>query len=220
MGGCCSAGGAVGSQLESARNTNGLVLRGKNIRSVPAAAFDITTLVKLDVANNKLSMLPPEVGLLVALRVLDVRNNKLEALPEELGACTALETLHAEQNQVAQLPESIGQLASLRTLNLRGNRLNTVPASLSKCRSLRTLDLRSNCLYKLPYDIGALRALTQLALQFNPDMVCPPTCAYPTMPEVRRESVLHNGAAHIADMHGETTANLVRAQMMYILYAK
>lgn len=45
----------------------------------------------LELANNKLTVLPPDIGRLISLEYLDVRHNQLSALPKELMDCENLQ---------------------------------------------------------------------------------------------------------------------------------
>ena len=45
----------------------------------------MTNLTSLDLSDNQLTALPPEIGRLTNLTWLDLRRNQLTALPAELG---------------------------------------------------------------------------------------------------------------------------------------
>lgn len=57
------------------------------------------------------------MGSLTSLRQLDVANNKLTSLPNELGLLTQLEILKANNNRITSLPESIGDCSFLMEVN-------------------------------------------------------------------------------------------------------
>lgn len=60
------------------------------------AAF--SKLTCLFVVCNRLTVLPPEIGKLSALKSLNISNNKLTCLPEELGNLLQLEKLDLSHN--------------------------------------------------------------------------------------------------------------------------
>jgi Leucine-rich repeat (LRR) protein len=62
----------------------------------------------LNVENNRLENLPPEIGQLNKLVVLDISNNRLSSLPAELANLTQLRTLKLSGYKGA--PSDIEQL--------------------------------------------------------------------------------------------------------------
>lgn len=50
----------------------------------------LTSLRQLDVANNKLTSLPNEIGLLTQLEIFKANNNRITSLPESIGDCSFL----------------------------------------------------------------------------------------------------------------------------------
>ena len=57
---------------------------------------------------------------------VEVANNKLTALPREIGHLAVLTTLVLASNQL-MLPLAIGQLTALKELDARGNELTALP---------------------------------------------------------------------------------------------
>ena len=81
----------------------------------------------LDLAHNRLTALPPEIGELTDLTMLRFSLNRLTALPPEIGQLTNLTTLHLDENRLTALPPEIGQLTNLEALYLDGNPLTDPP---------------------------------------------------------------------------------------------
>ncbi|PHR98983.1 MAG: hypothetical protein COA78_25535 [Blastopirellula sp.] len=123
-------------------------------------------LVALIVDNNELESLEG-ISKLTALKELYFKNYKLASLPESFGKLSSLRYLNLKSNRLNSLPEKFGKLASLKYLNLRSNRLSSLPESLSNCKELEYLILGGNQLSQLPDDLGNLTNLTVLVLSKN-----------------------------------------------------
>jgi Leucine-rich repeat (LRR) protein len=148
---------------------------------IPATLFNLSYLVILDVAVNKLGgmELPSNIGdKLPSLWVLHMSQNMFEGhIPASLGNASNLVSLDMSQNNfTGQIPSSFGNLGALTHLNLGGNNLQARDSQswefidkLSHCRSLEVLDLHANILQgAIPNTIGNLSTnLTQLILDTN-----------------------------------------------------
>ena len=76
---------------------------------------------ELDLANQGIDHLPPEIGNLSHLSELDLVDNSLTTLPVEIGDLHNLTGLHLSHNRyLAVLPREVFNLASLRELSLPG----------------------------------------------------------------------------------------------------
>src|SRR5436305_311023 len=76
----------------------------------------------LDLADLKLSAVPPEIGSLTALQALFPNGNQLTAVPPEIGSLTAIQTLCLHNNQLSAVPKEIRKLeSSLKRLYLHDN---------------------------------------------------------------------------------------------------
>ncbi|KAI1318827.1 hypothetical protein EDD11_005673 [Mortierella claussenii] len=99
----------------------------------------------LDLCDNHLEILPPEIGLLSKLKELYLSNNKLWKLPDNLQKMVRLEVLDIRDNQLYLLNPSIGRLKALRQLDIRNNHLKSLPAPLCMLSStLNTLLVDGN----------------------------------------------------------------------------
>ena len=87
-------------------------------------------LERLELEDNKLESLPPEMKFLGRLLDLQLQNNELLALPSKIGLMTNLEKLNVRGNQLIELPESIGLLANLTELNVGHNQLEMLSDTL------------------------------------------------------------------------------------------
>ena len=123
----------------------------------------------LNLSNNHLTAIPPEIGQLTKLQSLTLNGNYLTTLPPEIGGLTNLRELYLGENRINALPPEIGHLTYLTTLSVgpaysRGEReyivsevyqagdLSSLPSEINKLTSLTELDLRYNPL-PLPPEI-------------------------------------------------------------------
>jgi hypothetical protein len=131
------------------------------------------TSLKLN-ANGLRGSLPPELGLLSALRTLDLRDNGRGlggALPADaVGELRELRVLWLSGNGLSgHLPATLGRLAKLRSVRLGGNALaGPIPRELGRCAALQHLSLEGNRLSgTLPPELCACAALENVWLQRN-----------------------------------------------------
>jgi Leucine-rich repeat (LRR) protein len=92
-----------------------------------ASICHLSTLTVLDLTENRLEALPPEVGLLTLLKILRCAKNLLEALPAELVQCKELEELDISSTKISDIPGPIYKLPKLKTIDARSNGLGPKP---------------------------------------------------------------------------------------------
>lgn len=63
---------------------HGIEITG-NVRNLSPSLWQFGHLTHMYLNDNKLVRLPPDIGVLVNLRILDVSSNKLRSLPAEIG---------------------------------------------------------------------------------------------------------------------------------------
>ncbi|KAI8975197.1 hypothetical protein BDF20DRAFT_943468 [Mycotypha africana] len=91
------------------------------------------------------------------LRRLNLAINKLTSLPPEIGLCSQLNWLNLNDNQISDLPESMTNMVHLIKLGLVQNKLTTLPSNLlMNMKQLLKLDIRHNQLEFFPSSIMAL----------------------------------------------------------------
>ncbi|GBE92899.1 COR domain-containing protein [Nostoc cycadae] len=122
---------------------------------------------ELDLSNNQLSSLPPEICQLSNLSWLLIHNNQLSNLPLEICELAGLTLLGLDNNQLSSLPPEIGQISNLISLSLGGNQLGSLPPEIGQLANLTDLYLHNNQLGSLPPEIGQLANLTELYLDNN-----------------------------------------------------
>ncbi len=77
-----------------------LQLRGGDLRKLPKEIDKLTSLVELDVSDNRLIELPLELGNLKKLVWLNVGENLLKTVPKELGELTQLKWMSIADNNL------------------------------------------------------------------------------------------------------------------------
>jgi hypothetical protein len=148
-----------------------------------ASLFAYLNLQYLDLSNNKLPAIPPQIGRCVELQYLSLKNNLIRELPPEIGKCVNLQQLSLSSNQLTHLPEEIGMLKNLTELYVNNNNLVEIPSTIGKCLKLRHLDVNNNCLLLFPQEIANCTNLRNLLFLYNPlcalSMESPKTFAPP-----------------------------------------
>ncbi len=151
-----------------------LDLDNNKLSTLPPQIGAFGNLRTLSLNNNKLRTLPPQIGDLVNLRELWLNNSKLSTLPPQIGALVNLQKLWLVNNKLSTLPPQIGALVNLQSLCLVNNKLRTLPPQIGALGKLRVLDLDNNKFSTLPLQIGALGNLQELWIKknrFTPDSI-------------------------------------------------
>ncbi|XP_052416341.1 leucine-rich repeat-containing protein 28-like isoform X1 [Carassius gibelio] len=131
-----------------------LYLHSNNIAIIPQAIGNLVKLQSLDLSDNALQFICPEIGQLRSLRHLRLANNQLKFLPQELGDLGEMETLDVSMNLLRTLPERLHQCLSLQCLTADRNLLHYLPRQLCLLPDLNELSMAANCLTSLPLDLG------------------------------------------------------------------
>ncbi|KAG5938880.1 hypothetical protein E4U59_003534 [Claviceps monticola] len=105
----------------------------------------LTGLLKMNLANNRLTHLPSYFGAYQALRSLNISSNFLDKFPPFLCQLHSLVDLDLSFNAIASLPDEIGNLKNLEKLLITNNRLvDEVSEGFRQLLSLRELDIKYN----------------------------------------------------------------------------
>ncbi|KAI3682880.1 hypothetical protein L1987_83215 [Smallanthus sonchifolius] len=138
----CSGIGGVGVRLCAHHWMNVTVVSVSScgLSMFPVELTKLPLLEKLYLDNNKLLVLPSEVGDLRNLKVLTVDNNILATVPVELRRCVGLVELSLEHNKLVCPLLDFRAMAELRVLRLFGNPLEFLPEILP-LHQLRHLSL-------------------------------------------------------------------------------
>lgn len=163
----------VKSALRAALSSKVISLQWKHFEEVPRELESTLTVQLNDVKTillmgNRFRKLPTWSRYSFRhLKELNVSNNLLEELPPNLGDFKTLETIVCKQNTLTSLPASICKLSHLRVLDVRGNHLACLPKGIGKLRKLETLLLGQNHIELFPWSFKELCSLTTLEVGRN-----------------------------------------------------
>jgi hypothetical protein len=149
------------------RNQTSLDLSNKGLSELPPEIGLLKALKTLDLTNNNLASLPAEIGQLSELSDLNLSHNSIRVLPPEIWNLKKLNSLQFSNNQIGTLPSGIGGLTLLIRLRWNGNNVASLPAELGNLKALRTLSLSKNKLFGLPVELAELTKLVFLDLEDN-----------------------------------------------------
>ncbi|XP_054766608.2 leucine-rich repeat-containing protein 27-like isoform X2 [Lytechinus pictus] len=103
-------------------------LSKKGLVKIPEELYGMDHVEFLYLEGNLLQNIPPELfEEVVNVKWLDLRNNNIHHLPPEVGCHRCLKTLLLEGNRISELPPEMGHVKSLTGLNLRGNPIEFPP---------------------------------------------------------------------------------------------
>lgn len=142
-------------------------LSQNRLQALPATIGGLSSLTKLDLHANRIADLPESIGDLLNLVFLDLSANQLTSLPATLSRLVRLQELNLSSNSLSALPESIGSLASLKILNVETNDIEELPHTIGQCSSLKELLADYNRLKALPEAAGKIPTLEVLSVRYN-----------------------------------------------------
>ncbi len=155
-----------------------LDLSNQGIEELPPEIGQLTNLKELDLSGNNLTQLPIEIGGLINLEVLKLRGNYLKTLPITFNHIQKLILLDLSYNQLSSFPEEITFIQHLKGLNITGNSLVDIPKEVKNLINLNTFYLSENRLSQLPVGFGNLKQLTSLDISKNQFELLPAEISY------------------------------------------
>ncbi|KAJ9540952.1 hypothetical protein OSB04_027458 [Centaurea solstitialis] len=144
-----------------------LDLSENRLVSLPSSISGLSSLTKLDLHSNRIVELPESLGDLLSLVFLDLRANQLTSLPATISRLIRLQELDLSSNNLSVLPESVGSLVNLQKLNIETNNIEEIPHIIGHCLSLKELLADYNKLKALPEAVGKLESLETLSVRYN-----------------------------------------------------
>ena len=149
------------------------------------AITELVWLEKLTLDRDHLSELP-YVGKLLNLKSLSISNNKLTLLPDDIGLIDGLKTLILHGNQLIELNSAVGELENLEKIDLRSNKLAYLTPTVSQLRNLKYLDVSENMIQSLDPSIGDLHFAEKCEFNTNPLVNPPAAVARQGVPAIRK----------------------------------
>jgi len=134
---------------------------------IPNEIGELSCLKDLELWSNQISELPSTIGKLTNLNNLPIYDNSLEYLPSQIGNLNNLKVLYVYNNQLKKLPREIGKLKKLTRLNVQYNELEELPREIGGLESLRELEVSNNRLTSLPCELGLLQKLSIILFHAN-----------------------------------------------------
>ncbi|GAA0142325.1 scaffold/adaptor protein [Lithospermum erythrorhizon] len=157
-------------EVSSKKESRELNLQNRLIDQVdwlPDSIGKLSSLMTLDLSENKIMVLPGTIGGLSSLQKLDLRSNRVSELPDSVGDLLNLVTLDLSGNQLRSLPPAVSNLVRLQELNLSSNNLRVLPNTIGSLVSLKKLDVETNELEEIPHTIGQCTSLEELRVDYN-----------------------------------------------------
>lgn len=99
---------------------------------------------KLSLTQQKLKVIPVEIGDLKNLQILNLSENKIKEIPTEIGQLEKLELLSLYKNKLRYIPDEFKNLKSLKALYLGANKLTEIPIWMGGMGKMRRLDVSRN----------------------------------------------------------------------------
>ena len=111
-------------KAEDTPETDTLDLSGLKMARISFRALAIETLTHLDVSDNSITRLVPDIGGLASLEKLDVSGNQLRSLPKELEELEELTWFACARNRIGWFP---GNVYQIRTTPVLGPVTKSIP---------------------------------------------------------------------------------------------
>ncbi|MDM8567684.1 leucine-rich repeat domain-containing protein [Candidatus Halobeggiatoa sp. HSG11] len=126
---------------------------------------------KLDLCEQQLTTIPPEIFESTDLTELYLDNNQLTELPAEITQLKQLERLYLANNKFIEIPTEIIQLPNLEVISFVNNKIKVIPETVTNLPKLKTISLYKNPLIFPPQEIaikGSQETLTFLRAEKQP----------------------------------------------------
>lgn len=126
-----------------------------------------TSITKLDLSLNGLTIVPSWIGDLGNLQSLNLNNNKVEKIEPGIERIAGLQELSLYKNNLSEVPAMLYTMKSLKVIDLYYNHIPRIDRGVENWKDLEILYLANNEIYSLPEEIGQLTKLRELYLHHN-----------------------------------------------------
>ena len=138
-----------------------LKLVNNHLRKLPVELFSAAQLRRLDLSQNLLETIEPDIFAMPNLEYLSLAHNRLKELPETSVWSQSLLSLDLAENSLTTLPQGI-QNSCIEILNLSKNHFTAIPKCLCRVTTLTSLDLSSTQITSFPPEMQHLDHLVNL----------------------------------------------------------
>ena len=111
---------------------------------IPSIIFEISTLKKINLSQNKISNISDQFSRLNNLIEINFSKNEIQNFPDIILSLTSITKLNLSNNNLSILPNEINKLSNLIDINLENNLFHRIPPLLYQISSLNSLKLSNN----------------------------------------------------------------------------
>lgn len=111
------------TELSGLRKLHSVILNNNFLFHLPQSFANMSSLVEINLANNRFQIFPVELCLLPKLEVVDLSGNSIKKLTPMINKIQAIE-MNLKQNSLSELcPNQLAECSRLRVLRLEDNDL-------------------------------------------------------------------------------------------------
>eukprot|EP00520_Triparma_pacifica_P016971 CAMPEP_0118642542 /NCGR_PEP_ID=MMETSP0785-20121206/5887_1 /TAXON_ID=91992 /ORGANISM="Bolidomonas pacifica, Strain CCMP 1866" /LENGTH=1549 /DNA_ID=CAMNT_0006534093 /DNA_START=130 /DNA_END=4776 /DNA_ORIENTATION=- len=151
---------------ENFQTINSLYLKSCRMRELGPDVQLLRNLVEMNLEDNNLEFLPPQICRLRRLQFINFSKNRLYELPDDFGTMVDLKEVILDINRLEKFPKTIGNLRHLEILSCNRNWLYELDPGIVELSALQELCLDGNYITVLPEGIGKMN-LNTLKLAHN-----------------------------------------------------
>lgn len=153
-------------------NILNLLIVCSKIIEIPLAIKYLTTIQRLYLRSNCISIITPEICGLCNLTVLSLANNNITIIPPEIKNLTKMRQLNLSFNKITSIPPEIKYLTELVHLLLNNNSIETFPPELNSLTKLTKLLIYGQRIiknYEMDISKGELRQVSDVKISKSMD---------------------------------------------------
>lgn len=129
-----------------------LEIANNNLSWIPDQIKDVISLKEVDASGNRIRLLPPSFPFLNNIEYLNVDDNVIFEIHPNIGIMKSLQFFSCSGNDLNTLPESIENLLNLKVLNVSENKIDKLPIEILNL-NLDYVDVRYNKLVSNPPEV-------------------------------------------------------------------